>query len=395
MILPLGDHPNPRDFPLATYALIAINVAVYVLITLPLSTTPVDPRDPLLLEYIRTVAPSLPRGISPQRLLQEVSAYELFVFEYGFRPSHPSLLTLFTSLFLHGGFLHLFGNMLFLWIYGDNVEHHLGSGLYAIAYVATGFAATSFHAIFNSDSGIPLVGASGAISGVLGLYFVWFPRNYVRLMVLFFPFVMDTVHVRARLVLGAYLVLDNLLPFLGTAGRGSGIAYGAHIGGFLAGLAIALVMNRREAAATPAEYARPAREGGTTTLQRLQAAVREGDLEQAAELYFSLPPAQTRGALSPEDLLQLAQWLERDGHPQAALTVYRRHLRDFPRGPGRAEAHLGAGRVLLDDLGEVAPAYQHLLNALDADPAPETAASARRAIEAINAAARRRGLRRR
>lgn len=393
MILPLGDAPNPRAVPLATYALIAINVAVYVLITLPLSSTPVTPGDPLLIEYIRTITPNLPPGISPQELLRKLSAYELFVFEYGYRPSQPSFRSLFTSLFLHAGLMHLFGNMLFLWIYGDNVEHRLGSVPYTAAYIATGVAATLFHAVFNSTSGLPLVGASGAISGVLGLYFIWFPHNYVRLMILFFPFLMDTVQVRARLVLGAYLVLDNILPFLGSSDTGGGVAHGAHIGGFIGGLLLALLINWRETIAAPPEYAEVLDDGRATGLAQLQQALRVGELDEAAKLYFSLPPQATRRALSSEDLMRVAEWLERNGHPQAALTAYRRHLRDFPRGPGRAEAHAGAGRVLLNELDDITPAYQHFLDALDAGPSPSTAAGARDALEAI--AARTRGRRRR
>jgi membrane associated rhomboid family serine protease len=325
-----------------------------------------------------------------RQLLQEVSAYELFVFEYGFRPSHPSLVALFASIFLHGGLVHLLGNMLFLWIYGDNVEHRLGSLLYTAAYIATGVVATSFHAVFNSDSGVPLVGASGAISGVLGFYFIWFPHNYVRLMVLLFPLVMDTVQVRARLVLGAYLVIDNILPFLGSSGTGGGVAHGAHIGGFLAGLLLALLTNRREVTATPNEYAAAEPDGSESLKARLRSAVRSGDLDEAARLYFALPPEATRQALMPAELLELGNWLERNGHMQAALIVYRRHLRDFPRGPGTAEAHLGAGRVLLNDFGEATAAYQHFLDALDSNPSPVTAASAREAVERIAAAASKR-----
>ena len=105
-------------------------------------------------------------------------------------------------MFLHAGFLHLFGNMLFLWIYGDNVEHRLGHVPYLFWYLATGVAATLFHMLGASGSQIPLVGASGAISGMLGFYFVWFPRNQVRLLWLLPPFVMQVFEVPARLVLG-------------------------------------------------------------------------------------------------------------------------------------------------------------------------------------------------
>ncbi|HUI27093.1 MAG TPA: rhomboid family intramembrane serine protease, partial [Candidatus Kryptonia bacterium] len=116
MIIPLGDAPNPRGVPFVTYALIAANIAVYALISLPLTFTPVDLNDPMLAEYLRVITANLPRPTSVEEVLRQVSAYDLFIFRYGFRPAAPALVSLVTSLFLHGGFLHLAGNMLFLWI---------------------------------------------------------------------------------------------------------------------------------------------------------------------------------------------------------------------------------------------------------------------------------------
>src|SRR5262249_14160366 len=168
------------------------------------------------------------------QVVRDVSVYDLVVFTWGFRPAAPSLVDLFTCMFLHAGFLHLFGNMLFLWIYGDNVEHRLGHVRYLLWYLATGIAATLFHVLGAPHSQIPLVGASGAISGVLGFYFVWFPRNRVRLLWLLPPFVMQVFEVPARLVLGVYLVLENLLPYLVVRGD-AGVAHGAHIGGVVGG----------------------------------------------------------------------------------------------------------------------------------------------------------------
>jgi len=126
------------------------------------------------------------------------------------------------SLLLHGGFMHLFGNMLFLWIYDDNVEHRLGRLWYLLAYLGTGVAATGASPLFDADSPPPLIAASGCISGVLGAYFLWFPHNQVSLLELFVPFFMQVFQISARLELGMYLVIDNRLPFLlaqGGAGR--------------------------------------------------------------------------------------------------------------------------------------------------------------------------------
>ena len=128
------------------------------------------------------------------------------------------LLSLLLSIFMHGSWLHLLGNMLFLWIYGDNVESQLGKLGYLFWYLLTGVAATVFHASVFHTSKLPLVGASGAISGVLGFYFVWFPHNRVRMLMAFFPFIMRVIELPARLVLGFYIVLDNLLPFVLSTG---------------------------------------------------------------------------------------------------------------------------------------------------------------------------------
>lgn len=385
MILPLSDAPNPRGTPVMTWALIAANVFIYLFITWPLSHRPPSRQDPLLREYVLTIREVLPPGVPLQAALADVSAYDLYVFRHGFRPAAPEWKDLFSSLFLHGGFLHLFGNMLFLWIYGDNVEYRLGRLRFLLYYLLTGVAATLFYTLFARDSKLPLVGASGAISGVLGFYFVWFPRNTVRLFVLLFPFFMNVVQVPARLVLGIYLLLDNLLPFLLTQGsRGGGVAHGAHIGGFIAGLVVAWLANRREVRVSPREY-RGSASRLSSPAQAVQGALERGDLADAATAYFALPAEATRGVLRPEDSLRLADWLAGAGHPEAAHTVYLRHLRDYPHGPGAAEAHLGAGLVQLESAGQIAAAYQHFLDALDLNPRPETAARAQAALEAIAA----------
>lgn len=384
MILPLSDAPNPRGTPVVNYALIALNLAIYVLITLPLSQRAPDYQSAAFLDYARAIQDTLPRNVPIEYALQGVSAYDVFVFEHGFRPAAASLKDLLFSMFLHGGFMHLFGNMLFLWIYGDNVEYRLGRARYLLYYLLTGAAATLFYSLFARGSKLPLVGASGAISGVLGFYFLWFPRNTVRLFVFLFPFFMNVVQVPARLVLGIYLVLDNLLPFVLSRGSGTGgVAHGAHIGGFLAGLLVAHWMNRQEASAAPEAYRPRAAAGEAPPPLSLTGLVNAGAMEDAARGYFALSAEGSRNALSPAAMLQLGQWLAANGHPEAALTVFRRHLRDHPRGAGRAEAHVGAGLVQLHVLRQVAPAYQHFLDALDAEPLPETAALAQAGLREI------------
>lgn len=237
MFLPVGDYPNPRGLPWMTIALVAANVAIYLLYTLPLGAARPDPSDPLLREYLAAVAPSLPPNVPLRAVLAQISAYDLFIFDHGYRPAAPSARDLLSSMFLHAGFMHLAGNMLYLWIYGNNVEHRLGPLPFLFWYLLTGAAATLFFSLFAANSQVPLVGASGAISGVLGFYFVLFPAHTVKVLVLLIPFYVGNVFLNARIVLALYLVVDNLLPFL-LAGQGSPVAYGAHIGGFLAGAAV-------------------------------------------------------------------------------------------------------------------------------------------------------------
>jgi len=384
VLLPLSDAPNPGGRPYVTYGLIAANILVYALVSLPLGARPPDTGSPAFQAYVEVVRDQLPPGVPLRAALANTSAYDLYVFEHGYKPADPQFADLFYSLFLHGGFLHLFGNMLFLWIYGDNVEYRLGRVAYLLWYLATGVAATLFFALFASGSTVPLVGASGAISGVLGFYFLWFPRNSVRLFVFLFPFFMNVVAVRARLVLGVYLLLDNVLPFLISTGGGGGVAHGAHIGGFVAGLAGAWLIDRRAVQSGKAGYTSDV-VVDTAPGSMVETAMRQGDMARAAAAYFALPAEQARRALRTEESLSLGDWLAANGHADAALVVYRRHLRDYPTHATAAAAHLGAGLVQLDQLGQVAPAYQHFLDALDLNPDAETAARARAALSQIAA----------
>ena len=386
MFLPLGDEPNPRGVPIATYALIGINVAIYLLVTLPMGALRPDLDDPVLAEYVQALMAQLGGRVSLDQLLAQVTAYDLVTFSYGYRPIDPSFLTLGTSMFLHGGFMHLAGNMLYLWIYGDNVEHRLGPGRFLIAYLGTGALATLSHAATDLGSVLPMVGASGAISGVLGFYFIWFPRNRVRVWVMFFPFFMNMVYFPARFVLGVYLILDNLLPFLATrAVEGGGVAYGAHLGGFVAGLAYAWWSERQEVSHQPTEYETPSVsvDSDPSSMRGIRQRIIDGSYEAAAPDYFQLSAARTTRLLMPEDSIQFANWLANNQHPDAALIVYQRHLRDYPLGPYSAEAHLGAGLVQLYARNQPTAAYQHLVMVLDAEPHPDTESHARSALAEI------------
>lgn len=393
MFLPIGDQPNPRGFtPWVNYALIGVNVAVFVLISLPLTLRAPDPNDPTVQELLRQLIlgnPQVDPHLIASHVLRRFSAYDIFLMTWGYRPADPSPLALLTSMFLHGGWLHLLGNMLFLWIYGDNVEHRLGRVGYLGAYLATGVAAALGYGAFvpASAGGVPMVGASGAISGVLGFYFLWFPRNKVRLFVLLFVFV-DIWLVNARIVLGFYLIVENLLPFLLKSNEGGGgVAYGAHIGGFVAGLAIAFAIDqwvklrRRRHVRGSGEEAQPTSDprGDADVVSD---ALRAGHPAEAVQLYLSLPPARRRQV--PVLVVdRLAVWLDKDGQPDAALALYSQSLGDHPRGPDLDRIFLGIGLVLLHGKGRPTAAYQYLMDALDADPSPEVERAAREALGQI------------
>jgi membrane associated rhomboid family serine protease len=363
-----------------TYMLIAANVVVY-LVLLPAGFQPPAVDDPSLSDYLQMIAKESGGARDElMQLAQQMSAYDLIVYRHGFKPAQPSLFDMFTSMFLHGGLLHLVGNMLFLWIYGDNVEHRLGRWRFLLAYLGTGVIAALGDGILRMGSGIPSVGASGAISGLLGLYFIWFPRNRVRVWVFLFPFFANVVELPARLVLGFYLLFDNLVPLLLTAGRG-GVSHGAHIGGFIAGAAIAFGGERLFAFRPEADVRRgppgvpPVVRADAA--ERFRQAMQEGRWDLAAELYFTAPHSLTRKMLGPWEKIALGHQLERHDHPKAALAAYQRALVDHPTGPGRAAAHLGAARVMMGAMRNPTGAYQHLYAALEEDPSAEERSQAR------------------
>jgi membrane associated rhomboid family serine protease len=398
MFLPIGDEPNARTFPVINYALIAINVAVFALLSLPLMGQPVDPRDPMVQELLRTLARQHP-DLDPYTLaaqLQQLTAHDLFLMRWGYRAAEPSLVTLVTSMFLHGGWLHIIGNMLFLWIYGDNVEHRLGHASYLGAYLLCGAAGTLGYAAVlpESAAGTPLVGASGAISGVLGCYFIWFPKNRVRLLIALLPFYVDVWKVNARVVLGIYVIIDNLLPFLLTPSGASGVAHGAHLGGFLAGAAGAVAIDRLSVRRGQGRAA--LRENGREPDVGVPGdahdvvAIAQRDPMTALQGYYALPPHERR-RVAPEVVIDLADWLAARGSTDAALGLYHQALSDHgPGRPGRvderpaARALLGIGLALLHR-GEPARAYQHLARVLAMDAEPEVEHRARQALEAIAA----------
>ncbi len=316
MILPIGDTPNPRFTPWVNYGLIAANVCVFALLY-PATSVAVGADDPRLLEYLQALAAE--RGLDAHQLralASQVTAYDLVVFEHGWRPAAPEALDLLTSMFLHGGLAHLAGNMLFLWIYGDNVEHRLGRARYLLAYLVVGVIGGLGDGLLRPDSGIPTVGASGAISGVLGAYFVWFPHNRVKVFVFLFPFIVDVFLIPARWVLGAYLVLDNLLPLLLTGGAG-GVSFGAHLGGFAGGVGVALAWSRLAGRPRPPRAAA----GPEALLLRAQRLEERGDVVGAYQGYLAVIEGYPRTSASQEAAIHAADILRATGQQRAARAL--------------------------------------------------------------------------
>jgi membrane associated rhomboid family serine protease len=212
-MLPVRDVIPSQTVPVATVGLIAINALVF-------------------LHEFSLVAHS-------------PAALDSFIEIYGFIPAAFTVPTIFSSMFLHGSWMHLFGNMLSLWIFGDNVEDRLGHGRYVFFYLLCGVIATLAHFFSNPTSQIPTVGASGAIAGVMGAYFVLYPRSRVLMWVpIFFLF-----EVPALYFLGFWFLmqlLSGVSSGLAASGQVGGVAFWAHVAGFSAGAILVKVFARPE-----------------------------------------------------------------------------------------------------------------------------------------------------
>ena len=233
-MIPLKDDVPSETVPYMTIGLVGLNVLVFL------------------------YQASIGMGGDPK-------AAEAFVFEFGATPCRitgacpvpgdfPSpIATIFTSMFLHGGLLHVGGNMLYLWIFGDNVEDTLGHWRFAALYLITGVAAAFTQIATSPRSSVPMIGASGAVSGVLGSYILLFPHANVQMLVVF-GFFARIVRWPAMIVLGFWIViqfLSGMLTFSSAAwggGEAGGTAWFAHIGGFLAGMALLFLMRPRRVA---------------------------------------------------------------------------------------------------------------------------------------------------
>jgi membrane associated rhomboid family serine protease len=253
MLFPIGDDNQGRlTTPFVVYAIIAVNVLVFLLLqqammtpqgehftsgysVVPLEiTSGTDLQEPVILRGVTADS----RGRVEQRPVQIPQAPG---------PS-PIYLTLLTAMFMHGGWMHIIGNMLYLWIFGDNIEDNFGHGKFAIFYLVCGLAASFAQIAVDPRSVVPSLGASGAIAGVLGAYLVMFPRNRVRNIV-FLGFFITTIELPAIVVLGFWIVLQIFSQYTASfspSTHSGGVAYMAHIGGFVTGLLLSFIFRSRQ-----------------------------------------------------------------------------------------------------------------------------------------------------
>ncbi|MCE9644685.1 MAG: rhomboid family intramembrane serine protease [Chloroflexi bacterium] len=209
-MLPIGDDDSSsRTTPLVTYALIAMNVLFF---------------------------------------LVEMGGGDAFIMKWAFLPARfmanpaADFPTLFSSMFMHAGWLHLGGNMLYLWIFGNNVEDRFGHGMFVIFYLLCGLGATFAQLLFSTGSNVPNLGASGAIAGVLGAYILMFPQGRVRVLQ-----GQQIIQMPALIVIGFWIILQLFsgIGSISTSAETGGVAYMAHVGGFVAGFLLAFLFGGR------------------------------------------------------------------------------------------------------------------------------------------------------
>jgi len=229
MFFPIKDYNPTRRTAYITILIIAINVLIFtyqnVVIPQPFEgkLTP--------LSYHISNAALIPKEMTHFKNVDVPVSRDVFGRILYFKRDIPPFLTLFTSMFMHGSFLHLFGNMLFLWIFGNNIEDFLGKLKFILFYLLSGLGASLVHIIFHPNSTIPVIGASGAVSGIMGAYLILYPNARVRTLVFIFIFI-TFVDIPAFV----FLIVWFIFQFLYVGGEG--IAWLAHVGGFIIGLVL-------------------------------------------------------------------------------------------------------------------------------------------------------------
>ncbi len=232
-MFPLKDDLPSRSAPVMTVSIVTLNVLVFLYqMSLQLGISLEVDNPPHAIETAQAFV--LEFGLVPCRLM-DLCAYP---------EDQPSpLFTVFSSMFLHGGFFHVAGNMLYLWIFGTNVEDTLGHTRFSLFYLLSGVAAAATQVLAAPASEVPMIGASGAVSGVLGAYLILFPQARVLTLVIF-GFFWRLLSIPAVVVLGFWIVLQ-ILNGLGSFGEAGGVAWFAHIGGFFAGMLLLIAMRPR------------------------------------------------------------------------------------------------------------------------------------------------------
>ena len=389
MLFPIGDDNPSERVPYVTYGIVAVNALVFLVVN----------------QF----------GQIPNRV----------AFEWGFLPAHPHWYTFFTSMFLHADLLHIVGNLWFLWIVGDNVEDKLGHAVYLGFYLLSGAVAVGFYMLFTEFGAgrTPLIGASGAIAGVLGCYMLLFPNARIRIFYWVFFFFLGVMAVRAKWVIGAWLVLQLIDWFATSNQYMGGVAYAAHVGGFLVGIGVALMVRGRlvragrldlrdpvapsrgrtgrsvgptgtEARTAPRPWPTPVFENprhlkerdGTDffgTEEAIADNVKSGLLDVAVERYreyVRMPHAKPLPAWAQ---IEIAAELFRRKDYEGAMEAYRRYVGHHATGPDAAEAKFRLGVILSRHRREYFRAREYLVQAAMEHPDPQIAAFAREELARI------------
>jgi rhomboid family protein len=376
MLFPLGDDNPTRTRPVMTWLLIAVNVVVFLLFNVQMGER----------ELLR------------------------WTFDWGYDPDHPFSMQILTSMFMHGGWGHLLGNMWILWIVGDNVEDKVGKLRYALLYLVGGCAAALAFAgithVVHTNPEIleklgrqpPLVGASGAIAAVMGMYLVFFPEARIRLLLFVFVFV-QVIPVRAKWFIGMTLLLDLFSSVAAGQAAAGGVATMAHVGGGLFGILAALVLKPslgggaegdvwdvhtgfakrpnhdaqrwldERLPAGPRGSPHEADEGSMMDLeQSITDLVRAGRVRDAIDVYPGYV-AMARERPLPDDVqIEIAHEFYRQWLPKEAIPAYLRYLEASSAGPDAAEAKFRLGVLHARATGNRAEAERYLRDAVREHP---------------------------
>jgi membrane associated rhomboid family serine protease len=386
--IPIGDENPTARRPVVNITLIALNGAVF-----------------LLLNVIR--------GEGFFELSEGDSR------RWGLLPGDPHPLRFLSSMFVHAGPWHLLGNMWFLHIFGDNVEDKLGRGKYLLFYLGWGVLASLAFLVFGKPAGemagmspdqveaywrsLPLVGASGAIAGVMGAYLVFFPRARIR-MILWVLFIIPFT-LPALVVIGLYFLQDLFLGAVLKERALGGVAYAAHTGGMVAGIVAALLLKPFLRGGPASSWDRdtgfapggdgedvvfdPRRPDPPRTIpmpdlrDQLVGAVLDGRMDLALDLYGRWVEEPRMEVLPPEVEIEVAHEIFRQGRVVEALEAYRRFLGSHPRAEDAPEAKFRVGLIYGKSEGDPVEARRWLRQAAEEHPDPETAAFARRELDRL------------